>query len=76
VYTQYSIPAVVFSGQQHTGLEIFKLIPDAVKALYDALRFFLILELFRDLDQLRYLLKLISEFVVRVKSVLEGLLFL
>ena len=75
MYAQYSIPAVVFSGQQHTCLEVFKLIFDAVKTHDDCFGFILILELFRDLDQFRDLLKLIRKVVVGVQTVLERLLF-
>ena len=74
MYAQYSIPAVVFSGQQHAGLEILQLVFDAVKTPDDAFRFILILEFFRDLDQFRYLLKLIRKLVVSVQTVFKGLL--
>jgi hypothetical protein len=74
VYTQYSIPAVVFSGQQHAGLEVLQLVFDAVKTPDDAFRFILILEFFRDLDQFRYLLKLIRKLAVSIQTVLKRLL--
>ena len=74
MYAQYSIPAVVFSGQQHAGLEVLQLVFDAVKTPDDAFRFILILEFFRDLDQFRYLLKLIRKLVVSVQTVFKGLL--
>jgi hypothetical protein len=75
MYAQYSIPAVVFSGQQHARLEVLKLIFDAVKTPDDCFGFILILELFRDLDQFRDLLKLIRKIVVGIQTVLERLLF-
>jgi hypothetical protein len=74
MYAQYSIPAVVFSGQQHSGLEVFKLIPDAVKAPDDCFCFIFILEFFRDLDQFRYLLQLIRNLAVSIQTVLKRLL--
>jgi hypothetical protein len=74
MYAQYSIPAVVFSGQQHAGLEILQLVFDAVKTPDDAFRFILILEFFRDLDQFRYLLKLIRKLVVSIQTVFKGFL--
>jgi hypothetical protein len=74
MYAQYSIPAVVFSGQQHAGLEILQLVFDAVKTPDDAFRFILILEFFRDLDQFRYLVKLVRKLAVGIQTVFKGFL--
>jgi hypothetical protein len=74
MYAQYSIPAVVFSGQQHAGLKIFQFVFDAVKAFDDVFRFILVLEFFRDLDQFRYLVKLVRKLAVGIQTVFKGLL--
>jgi hypothetical protein len=74
MYAQYSIPAVVFPGQQHTCLEVFKLIFDAVKTPDDCFGLIFVLEFFRDLDQFRDLLKLIRKLAVSVQTVFQGLL--
>ena len=74
MYAQYSIPAVVFSGQQHARLEVLEFIFDAVKAPDDCSGFILVFEFFRNLDQFRYLLKLIRKLAVSVQTVFQGLL--
>ena len=75
MYAKYSIPAVVFSGQQHACLELFKILSYAGKAFYDAFRFLLILELLSYLNQFRYFFQLARQLVVRVQAVFERLLF-
>ena len=68
---EYSILAVVLAGQKHPGLEILKLVFDAVKAPDNRLSLVLILELFGDFDQFGYFVKLIRKFIVCIQAVLK-----
>ena len=73
MYAEYSISAVVFSGQQHAGLEVFKFVFDAVKTSDHAFRFILVLEFFRDLDQFGYFVKLVRKLIVQIQTVFQRL---
>ena len=58
MYAQYTVLAVVFSGQQHVCLEVFQLIRKSGEACDNALRFVLILKFFRYIYKLGELLSL------------------
>ena len=73
MYAEYSIFAVVFSGQQHAGPEILQFVRDALKTSDHRFRFFLVFEFFRDLDQFRYLIKFFRQPVIQSEPVLEDL---
>ena len=75
MYTQYSIFAVVFSGQQHLRPEILKFIADLLKTSDHCFRFFFVIKLLSDLDQFRYLVQFRAQPVICAESVLERLFF-
>ena len=75
MYTQYSIFAVVFSGQQHLCPEILKLIADLLKTPDHCFRFFGVIKLLSDLDQFRYLFQFRAKPVICAEPVFERLFF-
>ena len=76
MYAEYTVLAVVFSGQEHVCLEIFKLIRKLAEACDNALRFVLILQFFRYIYKLGKFIRLRSQSFIQTKFVLKRLLLL
>ena len=76
MYAEYTVFAVVFSGQQHVCLELLKLIGKPVEDSDDILCFILIFELFRYINKLRKIFRFRSEPLIQAELVLKRLLLL
>ena len=76
MYAQYTVLAVVFSGQKHVRLQVFQFIRKPVEDRDNILRFVFILQFFRYIYKVRKFIRLKRESFIQTEFVLKSLFLL